>query len=435
MVIAKRKPKRTIILALLILIAGLAIGGYVGRHRLENTALGRLFGAQPSTSVKEVWFCPMHPDYKSDKPGDCPICNMALVKAGSDGMTASADHDIPPGSVQINPYKQQLIGVTYGQVTAEPVTQTIRTVGKLTYDETKLSHVHAKFEGYIERVHVDFTGQLVKKGQPLIDIYSPELVSTQQEFLIAAKAKDTLGANQFKEISSNALSLYDSARERLRLWDISDEQINEIERRGTPMKTLTLYSPINGFVLTRNALKGQRILPDTELYTMADQSTIWVLADVYEYEASKVRIGQPATMTLSYFPGETFRGKVTYINPQLDATTRTLKVRIDVLNSNLKLKPDMFANVELGIDYGQQLSVPEEAVLDSGSKQIVFVAHDGGYFEPRPVQLGQKVNERYIILSGLKAGEKIVTSGNFLIDAESQLKSALSSTGHANHER
>ncbi|MCS6806534.1 MAG: efflux RND transporter periplasmic adaptor subunit [Acidobacteriota bacterium] len=476
MVIATKKLRRTVWLVVLILIAGLAIGGYVRRDWLRNTVVGRLFGVQPSRSANQIWYCPMHPDYRTDKPGDCPVCNMALVKAEpqqrtteqaqqevwycpmhpdytserpgdcpvcnmalvkapSHEMSAVAEQPMPPGSVQITPYKQQLIGVTYGEVTAEPLSELVRTVGRLTYDESKLSRVYAKFEGYIERVHVDFVGQLVKKGQPLLDVYSPELVATQQELLIAAKAKRLLGDTPLREISSNALSLYDAVRERLRLWDISDAQINEIEQRGAPTKTLTLYSPITGFVVTRNALTGARITPDTELYTIADQSTIWVLADVYEYEASKIRVGQPATITLSYFPGETFHGRVSYINPQLDATTRTLKVRIAIANPQFKLKPEMFANVQLRIDYGRPLSVPQDAVLDSGTQQIVFVAHEGGYFEPRTVQVGPRVNERYIILSGLKLGEKIVTSGNFLIDAESRLKSALSATGHATHQR
>lgn len=471
--VVTKKSRRMIWLVLTMLITGLAIGGYVQRHRLRDSAVGRFLGIEQPPSTKEVWYCPMHPDYTSDRPGDCPVCNMALVKAESqqhtraqaqevwtcpmhpdytsdrpgdcpvcnmalvkappDDMRGAADHPIPPGSVYIAPHKQQLIGVTYGEVTDEPLSSVLRTVGKLTYDESKLSRVYAKFEGYIERVHVDFVGQLVKKGQPLLDVYSPELVATQQELLIAAKAKGALSTIPLREISSNALSLYDSVRERLRLWDISDTQINEIERRGVPTKTLTLYSPISGFVVTRNALTGARITPETELYTIADQSTIWVLADVYEYEASKIRIGQPATITLSYFPGEMFHGRVSYINPQLDAMTRTLKVRIAIANPQFKLKPEMFANVQLRIDYGRQLAVPEEAVLDSGMQQIVFVAHEGGYFEPRTVQVGQRVNERYIILRGLKRGEKIVTSGNFLIDAESRLKSALNIAGHANH--
>jgi RND family efflux transporter MFP subunit len=315
----------------------------------------------------------------------------------------------------------------------QPLSKTIRAVGRVAYDETKIARIHTKIEGWIEKVYVDFTGQLVKKNQPLIGLYSPELVSTQQEFLIASKAKDYLGDNPFKEISTNALSLYESTKERLRLWDISEQQIQEIEARGTPLKTLTLYSPIDGFVLTRNAFERQRITPDTELYAIADLSTIWVLADIYEYEAPLIKLGQAVIMTLTYFPGKTFTGKVTYIYPEVDNTTRTLKVRVEFTNANFQLKPDMYANVELRIDYGQQLAVPEEAVLDSGAEQIVFVARGGGYFEPRQVKLGQKVGNAFIVLEGLKAGEQVVTSANFLIDSESQLKSAIGGIGHAGH--
>ena len=270
----------------------------------------------------------------------------------------------------------------------------------------------------------------VQKGQPLLSIYSPDLVSTQQEFLLSLKAKKTLGKSDFPEIASSANSLYAASRKRLELWDIPEKQINEIERRGEIVKALTLYAETGGYVLTKNAFQRQKITPDTELYSIADLSTVWVIADIYEYEMQMIRVGQPATMNLSYYPGETFTGKVTYIYPQLDAQTRTMKARIEFPNRNLKLKPDMFANVDFQIVYPRQVSVPEEAVLDSGEEQIVFVALGDGYFEPRKVQLGAKVDDRYIILSGLQAGEKIVTSGNFMIDSESRLKSSMGGMNH-----
>ncbi|HEY4579683.1 MAG TPA: efflux RND transporter periplasmic adaptor subunit, partial [Candidatus Acidoferrales bacterium] len=340
------------------------------------------------------------------------------------------EEEMPVGTVRISARKLQLIGVQYGEVRAESVVKTVRTVGRLSYDETKIARIHPKIEGWIEQVYVDFTGKLVEKGQPLLSLYSPELVSTQQEFLIAKKAKDYLAHSSIPGIPSNGVSLYEASRERLRLWDITDEQIKELEERGTPTKTLSLYSPIRGFVLSRAAFEKQRVTPETELYAIADLSTIWVLADVYEYELALIRLGQRATMTLAYFSGRTFRGTVTYIYPQLDPATRTLKVRLEFPNPRFELKLDMFANVELQIDYGRQLAVPEEAVLDSGSEQIVFVAHEGGYFEPRQVELGAKVDNRIVVLRGLTAGERIVTSGNFLIDSESRLKSAMGAMGH-----
>jgi RND family efflux transporter MFP subunit len=276
---------------------------------------------------------------------------------------------------------------------------------------------------------------LVKKGQPLFSLYSPELFSAQQELLIARKTMEALSGSEFREVGANAESLYNSTKERLRLWNITDGEIKQIERRGTPTRALTFYSPIDGFVLTRNAYPGQRIAPDTELYSIADLSTIWVMADIFEFEMANIHLGQTAAMTLASFPGETFTGTVSYIYPGLDNISRTLKIRLQFPNPNFKLKPDMWANVSLRIDYGRQLAIPGSAVLDSGTEQIVFVARGDGYFEPRKVQLGAQVDNHYIVLSGLQRGEKIVTSGNFLIDSESKLKSALSGMGSPEHDQ
>jgi RND family efflux transporter MFP subunit len=226
-----------------------------------------------------------------------------------------------------------------------------------------------------------------------------------------------------------ASSLLDAARQRLELWDVSAEQIEELERTKKPIKAVTLYATRSGFVTARNVYERQKITPETDLYTIADLSTVWAIADIYEFEAPEVRLGQAVTLTMPYLPNQTFRGKITYIYPQLDNATRTLKVRAEFPNPDFALKPDMYVNVELRIDYGRQLSVPVEAVLDSGSEQTVFVALDRGYFEPRNIQLGGKVGDTFIVLRGLKDGERIVTSGNFLIDSESKLKSATSGMG------
>ena len=329
-----------------------------------------------------------------------------------------------PGTVKISSRKQQMIGVNYGEVSLRRLSKTIRTVGRVVYDETRISRIQSRVDGWIDQVYVNFTGKSVKKGRPLFTVYSPDLFSTQQELLIAKKAKDSLAGSDFADVGANALSLYNATRERLRLWNISDRQIREVESRGAPIRALTFSSPIDGFVLNRNAFPGQRITAETELYSIADLSTVWVMADVYEYEVPMVKLGQEATMTLAYAPGETFRGKIAYINPQMDNTTRTLKVRIQFPNPGFRLKPDMYADVQIKIDYGRKVSVPEEAVLDSGMEQIVFVAKEGGAFEPRKVKIGAKVDGRIIILKGLEPGEKIVTSGNFLIDSESRLRSA-----------
>lgn len=430
----KRRPRLR--WALLLLIVGLAFAGYWQRERLlklfnakatDQTGATESHTAGHKDDLKVLyWVDPMHPNYKSDKPGKAPDCGMDLVPVYENGATPTS---VPQDAFLISPEKQQLIGVTYGQVAYEPLSKTLRTVGRLAYDETKISHAHTKIDGWIEDVYVDFTGKQVSQGQPLLTVYSPDLLQSQQEYLLALKGRKELAESSLREAAAGADSLYESARRRLELWDITDAQIKELERTGKPSKALPIYAPASGFVLARNAYPKQRVMPDSDLYTIADLSNIWVIADVYEYEAPEVMLGQRADITLTYFPGRTFTGKVTYIYPQVDATTRTLKVRVEIANLNTLLKPDMFANVELKIDYGKKLVVPQEAVLDSGSEQLVYIALDGGYFQPRKVQLGPKVDNRYIVLSGLKAGERIVTSGNFLVDSESRLKSAAGGMG------
>jgi len=401
-------------------------------------------GDASQRTARTVYYCPMHPEYRSERPGECPICGMTLVPLESASEGRAPEHApssemgagaFPPGTVHISPIKQQLIGVAYGEVAFGPVVHTIRAVGKVTYDETKIARVHPKIEGWIERVHVDYVGKFVRKGQPLVEIYSPELVATQQEYLLALRAKETLSRSSYPEIASSAHSLYEASKKRLELWDIPEEDIRRIHQRGQPSRTLTLYAPVTGFVLARQAFERQRVTPETELYVIADLSTVWVVAEIYEYEAPMLRVGQRATMTLPYLPGRIFHGRVAYIYPQVDATTRTVKIRLEFPNPALALKPDMYANVQVHVSYGRRLWVPEGAVLDSGEEQIVFVAHEGGYFEPRRVRVGPKVGDRYIILEGLRAGERIVTSGTFLIDSESRLKSALQGIGPAEQGR
>lgn len=395
----------------------------------------------PTTETKEpkilYYVDPMNPTNKSDKPGKAP-CGMDMVPVYEE-EPAAADSAPPPGSVRLSPQKQQLTGVQYGEVAEQHLEKTIRTVGRVTYDETRIAHVHTKFSGWIDKLYVDYTGKMVKKGQPLLTIYSPELVASQQELLIARKSMDTLTDSPVQGVGARSRSLYEATRQRLRFWDISDAQIREIERLGEPIRALTLNSTLNGFVLTRNAFAGLQVSPEMELYTIADLSSIWVIADVYEYELPMIKVGQQAWMSLSYYPGKTFKGNVSYISPDLDPATRTLKVRIELANPGFQLKPDMYANVELKVDYGRKLALPQTAVLDSGSSQMVFVAKEDGYFEPRMVKLGQRVDDKVIVLDGLKAGERVVVSANFLIDSESQLKSAVGGmtggahAGHAGH--
>ncbi|MCI0443992.1 efflux RND transporter periplasmic adaptor subunit [bacterium] len=375
----------------------------------------------------------MHPWYKSDKPGIAPDCGMQLTPVYADDETEMAG-EASPGTVKLSGKKQQLINLKVVEVSQGTIGQNIRTVGTLQYDETRIAKIHSKIEGWIEQVYVDYTGQFVRKGQPLFSIYSPELVATQQEYLLALKAEQSLGTSEFADVSSGAKSLKVSALRRLKLWDVSDKQIEQLEETQTPMTTITFYSPVSGFVLEKNVFEKQRVTYETQTYSIADISTIWLMADIYEYEAANVKSGQKALMTLSYDPGRKFEGKVTYIYPSLNNMTRTLKVRIEFPNPNFLLKPDMYANVELQTEQGSGLMIPEEAVLDSGNRQIVFVEKSKGEFEPREVKTGLHSGGNVVIASGLTAGEKVVASGNFLIDSESQLKSALESMGTAGHQ-
>ncbi|MGA2990091.1 MAG: efflux RND transporter periplasmic adaptor subunit [Candidatus Korobacteraceae bacterium] len=370
------------------------------------------------------WYDPMHPTYKSDKPGIAPDCGMELVPKYADeagGQEAAA------GTVNITPARQQLIGVRTATVEQKRLTRDIRTTAQIVPDETRIAHIHVKVSGFVDKVYVDFVGQLVKKGQPVFTLYSPDLVATEQEYLIAKRGERTLGSAPYQEVSQGAQSLLRSARERLKLWDISDEQIRKLDETGEVSKTLTIYSPITGFVTDRKVFPQVSVTPEMDLYVVSDLSTIWANADIYEYELPFVKVGQVAKLQLSYYPGKTYSGRIAYIYPSLDPNTHTAKARIAIPNSNFELKPQMFADVQLKIDYGKKIVVPQDAILNSGNEQTVFVAHDDGSFEPRKVTVGPALDGNAVVLSGLKAGETIVTSGNFLIDSESRMKSAAAS--------
>jgi len=368
------------------------------------------------------WYDQMNPAFRSDKPGKATD-GMDLLPKYAESSESMAN--MPAGTVMISPAKQQLIGVRTAIVTRQSLDRTIRAVAQVQIDETKIARIHVKFAGWVEGVNVDFIGKLVRKGQPLFSLYSPDLVATQQEYLIARRVAQDLGTSPISSVATGAESLLRVTHDRLRLWDISDDQIDNLEKTGQVSRTMTMYAPIDGFVMKREVYEKTYVTPETELYEIADFSTVWVNAEIYEFEAPYIRVGQTGTMQLSYFPGKTYAGRVTYIYPTVDPMTRTVKVRLEFPNPSFELKPDMFAEVELQIPYGNQIVVPQEALLDSGSEQVVFVALDNGYFEPRKIRVGPRLEDRVIVLSGLKPGEKIVTSGNFLIDSESRLGSAM----------
>lgn len=379
------------------------------------------------------YHCPMHPTYISDKPGECPICGMTLVPIEEE----KGKEKYPPGTVSLTPYKEQLIGVKYSKVSYVPLKKEIRTVGRVEYDETRLYRVNLKISGWITKLYVNYTGKFVKKGEPLFRIYSPELLSTQEEYLISYRNYQKVKNNPFlREDAERALK---DAKNRLILWDVEGWQIKELEKSGKTSPEMTIYSKYSGFVIKKNVIEGGYAKAGSNLFEIADISKIWVLADIYEYEADFVDLGQDVEIVLPYLEGQRFDGKISYIYPYLETKTRTIKVRIIVDNPDFYLKPGMYAKAVIKIDLGERLAVPVDAVMRTGKKNIVFVKVKEGKLVPREIKTGPQVGDYFIVLSGVEEGEEIVTSANFLIDSESKLKLAIeamggkSSSGHSGH--
>jgi len=387
---------------------------------------------------KEEYYCPMHPQQRSDKPANCPICSMKLVKIekaanskeGSAGVSAESAPPAP-STIFIAPERQQLIGVKSVPARVMPLVKEIRTVGKFAFDETRITHIHTKVAGFIEEVFVDFVGKPVKKGEPLFTIYSPDLVATQEEYLLALRSKSVLQDSAFPWISGGSKNLLEAARRRLQLWDITDGEIHQLEKEGKPKRALTVYSPVAGIVTERAAYHhGRHVSPEMDLYTIVDLSTVWVLGEVYESELAYVRVGQTVLVESPYAGGMKERtGKVVFISPTLDPATRAAKVRVEFPNPDLTLRPDMFVHFRASIPLGTRTVVPEDVVLDTGTQQYVFVDKGQGYFEPRSVKLGAAAGGYYAIEQGLKAGERVVTSANFILDSETRLKGAFANMG------
>jgi RND family efflux transporter MFP subunit len=461
-----------------ILASVLVSGGYWIISR-QNAA------QSPATSQKvQKYHCPMHPEYISDKPGDCPICGMKLVpmesavspdtaaktesagqgSAGTpakkerkilywtDAMNPGRRYDKPgkapdgmdlvpvyeeespaaagpgvPGyaPVKITAERLQMMGVTTEKARVMSLDQSIRTVGMITADETRISHIHTKFEGYIEQIYVNYIGQQVSAGQPIFSVYAPDMVATQKEYILALQARDQWEKSG-TDVRLPGINLVEAARQRLALWDISPDQIALIEKNREPIRALMVYSPVSGIVTAKTAVQGNRVMPADTLYDITDLSSVWVLADLYEINVPFVKIGDPATISLSYDPGKVFKGRVSFINPNVDEKSRTVKVRIVLENPSGTLKPDMYAEVGFGGQLGYGVAVPDSAVMGTGEREMVFIAKGDGLFEPREVKTGVKVRGFYEIKKGVAAGENVVTGANFLLDSESKLKAAIS---------
>jgi RND family efflux transporter MFP subunit len=458
-----RRPAGTVPIALAfalpLLLSAAALTSSCGSQRSRD---------ESSSKGKSVYYCPMHPDMKSDKPGNCPICSMKLVPlepasgsspadaaksaaalppsgspagASSPGAAAHGHGGAPPpdaspagpGSpaVRIAPERQQQIGIRFATARREPASIEIRAVGKVAADERRIAHVHTKVSGWIDEVFVNFVGQPVKRGQPLFTLYSPDLVATQEEYLLARKAGRELGESPVERAAQGSRAIAAAARRRLELWDVTPAQIEALEQRGEVTRTLTIHSPVGGVVTERAAYHhGRTVTPDMDLYTIVDLERVWVLAQVYEADMGYLRVGQAAEIELPYEAEQrVLTGSIAFIPPFVDPGTRTVEVRTEFPNPKLFLKLDAFVNVKLRRDLGRRLVVPKDAVMDSGKARYVFVDKGDGYIEPRVVRAGDEVAQGRIVDEGLREGERVVTAANFILDSESRLRGAFENMG------
>lgn len=428
--------------ALVIVIALIVVGtvGYLTRGWLAQVpVVGRYLGATP-VQPAVMWVCPMHPEVRQDAPGTCPKCGMDLEQERSTAEPSAHDHGSastagdgtserdaaePRVGLSIDLRRQQLIGVRLARVERRRVARSTRSVGLVRYDETRLSDVNLKVEGWIEELFVDYTGQPIRRGQRLFTLYSPDLISTQTEYLLALKTREQLDASRVADARGYADRLVTSARQRLELWDLPAEEIAVLEQTRQPRTVIAFTSPVSGFVIEKRVLKGMRVMPGESLYKVADLSVVWVEADVYERDLPVVSRGMPARVTLDAYPGEVFSGRVTYVYPYVDEQTRTVRLRIELVNRAGRLKPGMYANAELTSAGIEALVVPADAVIDTGRAQFVFVSQGDGYFEPRRVEIGQRLDDGIEVRAGLREGDQVASGATFFIDSESQLRAAM----------
>ncbi|MCC6898461.1 MAG: efflux RND transporter periplasmic adaptor subunit [Polyangiaceae bacterium] len=456
-----QRPARTfgwlsLMLVALVSAAVAGAAGYFVSHRSHGSGAAADAG-------KAQYQCPMHPTIVQDHPGDCPICGMKLVKIGSAASAAErkikfyrspmdpkqtspvprkdemgmdfipvyADDDGATGAssvdglatVDIDPSRQQLIGLKTVAVTRGKVSGTFRTVGRVATDETRVRHVNIKVPVYVERVFVDFVGKPVRKGAALFSGYSPELLAAQEEYRIALSTQKSLSSSSGFSVDSSGLVA--ASRRKLELWDVPKSAIRRLEQNGQPLKSLTFHSPIAGVVIKKDVVEGMKLDEGAMPYEIADLSKVWVLADIYESDLHRVKLGMRAKLTLKAYPNRVFEGSAVFLDPVLDPVTRTVKLRLEFANANGELKPAMFGEVVLENAEREGLRIPEDAVIDSGSRKVVFVALADGKFEPRQVSLGDSDGTGVEVVSGLGEGEKVVVRANFLVDSESRLRASL----------
>ncbi len=413
-------------IATALMVAAGAAGGWLANGLFASAPMGSATGATgtgtcPGGAEPIYWKAPMDPGYVRDAPGKSPMGMDLLPVCEEEG------DELPEGTVRINAGMIQNMGVRTALVERRDLTRVVRAVGRVAFDERLVEHVHIKVQGWIEKLYVKYEGEMVERGQPLLELYSPELVSTQEELLIAARYRDATGDSPFPDVKRGGDDLFEATRRRLQLWDIPQKDIDQLLDRGIVRKTLTLYAPASGVVTHLMVRKGMEVGANDNLYTISDLSRVWVYADVYEYELAWIAEGQRGVVELSYLPGVALEGVVTYIYPYLDPKTRTARVRLELDNPGGVLKPDMFANVSIEAKTLKSvLAVPEEAVIRSGRRNLIVVALGGGRFQPRDVTLGLDTGDGWLeIRDGLRESERVVTSGQFLIDSESKLREAI----------
>ena len=357
-------------------------------------------------------------------------------KKSTESQVNKATEETPLVEVQSD--KQQLIGVKLTEAVFKPLSKTIRTVGRVESDERKITTVNLKVEGWIEKLYADYSGKYVKKGDPIADIYSPELLSTQLEFVNLLKWKDEKSGQRIQRniefswgdrygttaqmTTVDVDAVMRVAKQKFMLWEIPDDLINKLEETKEPIKTLTVYSPVDGYIFQKPVVKGTRVAPGDKIVDVVDLSSVWIIADIFEHDLPLVKVGQKAKITLSYFPDKTFSAKIDFIYPFIAEETRSAKVRFSVPNQQMLLKPQMFTTVEIAVDMGKRLAIPDSAVLDSGKRQLVYVDKGDGYFEPRVITTGLRADGMVEVLRGLKAGERVASSAAFLIDSEAKLR-------------
>ena len=409
-----------ILVAFLLVVTGVAIlvGPYVYRH-----------GRDHAVAKRATYHCPMHPTIVDDKPSDCPICGMRLVpidSAGAQVVPAGATSSVPGlVAVTILPEARQRMGLVLGTAERRALTRTIRTSARIVPDESRLFRVTTKVEGWVDKLIVSTTGQAVAKGDPLLTLYSPQLVAAQQEFLVALQAVNRLPPEAGTEAADSARRLLAASRQRLQFWDVSCDPISRLAKTGAVEKTLTLYAPATGFVTEKAVLAGQKIAPGDSLMVVTDLAEVWGEADLYAADLPYVRTGMPMQLTLPYWPDKTFTGQVMFVASAVDPDTRTVKTRIAIPNADLLLKLGMYAEARLSYAIGETLAVPESAVLRTGEQTYVFRDGSDGRLEPVAVQLGARADGYCEVRAGLQAGDRVVVSANFLVDSESSMRAAI----------